>query len=780
MRMFRGSFVIIVLLAMPMRATSGAEHGATGPRGSEAPVHDERDLAGPERWLSLPMRDVWKAADGGDVGAMLALGRMLQFGLGTIAPGAKERNPPDLKEAQVWYRRASENGSAQGALFLAQAIESTVAHAKDGKDAMPARVEALKWYRLAAERGDLKAMLRVATAMRAGTDTKRDVPGAIRWLESAATKGDNEAARLLSYLYGVGDGIPRSRGLAEKWEELARAGYHASVGVSPETSALWLWEDSGVRWGSLATDNVWFSIAYDLLRAGKDIGDNIRDLEEALKTTPEYRRRPVGAINGGALDDLRRKLEDIRRRVEAELSDPARAQRRRELPKVKPQWAKSEGRRMVAAIIAPASDNCVSITFRAMLAPEWVTKPPSSGREPDWERFKDQAKRADRAPWPLYGLLEDEPADSLPMAGHQAGFVVDGAYCNRLLKGTTADNGVYLACPKEASAEELEKVGKFNAGDLQVFLSYKERKPWEELVGAAHIGVEDPGHTYINNCPSNGRLQRGSHMEERPPLIAAVLPLPGFVRQRIAAVIESRQLLGAAQNANSRDLDARRAKFIETWWPMPMAKQVLAAWDEDRARLARNAAASRARVIAALRTDVTADDPRSLAQHWNIVKGFAPTELKQGIDAAQSAMTQTLAQGMARVRHDALWHAEAYLSVTEEWAGRFTLSAEQQATLAALRAGVAELREKHRQTAEARARKAARCGEVFSELLRSGRKRTDVEQRWFEARNRYLAACSLDRVYQFVSAAPLIAVVKREECEREAHGAFVAACVGDQ
>jgi TPR repeat protein len=86
--------------------------------------------------------------------------------------------------ARLFYRRAADGGSANGAAALAASYDPVVLEQRAGlRGVRPDPEEALRWYRVAIQMGDASAATRV-TAL---TD----------WLRSAASRGDEKARALL-------------------------------------------------------------------------------------------------------------------------------------------------------------------------------------------------------------------------------------------------------------------------------------------------------------------------------------------------------------------------------------------------------------------------------------------------------------------------------------------------------------------------------------------------------------------------------------------------------
>jgi TPR repeat protein len=154
-----------------------------------------QDLSAWRTWL--------EGAAGADLGAMTALGFLLQFRtdppdvpaaralyekaaragwveamtlLGNLLARAV---PPDLQGARAWYEQAADAGHANAMFSLAELFEFRLAP----RDLTAARL----WYEKAANAGDVNAMYRLGSLLTRSTPP--DLPASRAWYEKAANAG---------------------------------------------------------------------------------------------------------------------------------------------------------------------------------------------------------------------------------------------------------------------------------------------------------------------------------------------------------------------------------------------------------------------------------------------------------------------------------------------------------------------------------------------------------------------------------------------------------------
>lgn len=125
------------------------------------------------------------------------------------------------EEAVTYYRKAAEQGNADGEFGLGSMYASGEGIKKD-----PA--EALKWITLAAEKGHTGAVKALAHAYLFGTlgldEKARNDEKATRWIKLAAENGDIDSIEGLAKAYRSGSfGLTADPKQAQEWEAKAKA-----------------------------------------------------------------------------------------------------------------------------------------------------------------------------------------------------------------------------------------------------------------------------------------------------------------------------------------------------------------------------------------------------------------------------------------------------------------------------------------------------------------------------------------------------------------------------
>lgn len=150
-----------------------------------------------------------RAALAGDAEAALKLGGAYKRG---------DRAPLDMQEAERWFARAAQAGSAKGE------AEYGLALFHNGK----AR-EAAPWLRKAAARGDPRAQYAYATLLFNGAAVPRDAAQARRLMKQAAAAGLPAASEALAVMSGP---LPEGEGPAAPPERLAEK--NSAPATAPE------------------------------------------------------------------------------------------------------------------------------------------------------------------------------------------------------------------------------------------------------------------------------------------------------------------------------------------------------------------------------------------------------------------------------------------------------------------------------------------------------------------------------------------------------------------
>ena len=132
--------------------------------------------------------------------------------------GAGRAEPPDLKAAADWYKKAAQQGSAEGQYALGICYEEGVGVRRDRK-------RAVELFRAAADQGDSDAEYALGMAYRFGRGVRQDQKEGFAWLLRAAIKENPEAQFSVGYCYSHGEGVERNVGKALAWyRKAAKAG----------------------------------------------------------------------------------------------------------------------------------------------------------------------------------------------------------------------------------------------------------------------------------------------------------------------------------------------------------------------------------------------------------------------------------------------------------------------------------------------------------------------------------------------------------------------------
>jgi len=154
-----------------------------------------------------------EAADGKPE-SKIALANVLAYGEG--ATDARRR------EAALWYRRAAEQGDAEGQFTLALWLWL-------GQNVDENRIEAVKWWQKAADQDRADAQFWLAGAYEAGEGgLTKDLAAAARLYRRSAEQGFDESQTSLGEMYAEGAGVPRDDREAVAWLRKAADQHTAS------------------------------------------------------------------------------------------------------------------------------------------------------------------------------------------------------------------------------------------------------------------------------------------------------------------------------------------------------------------------------------------------------------------------------------------------------------------------------------------------------------------------------------------------------------------------
>ncbi|HEV7670882.1 MAG TPA: hypothetical protein VGS22_20360 [Thermoanaerobaculia bacterium] len=154
-------------------------------------------------------------AEDGQAASKITLANVLAYGEGATS----ERRA----EAALWYRRAAEQGDAEGQFTVALWLWL-------GEDVEMNRTEALQWWRKAADQGRSDAQFWLASAYENGEGGLGvDAEEAARWYRRSADQGFDESQSSLGEMYGDGRGVPQDDREAVRWLKKA-ADQHCASG----------------------------------------------------------------------------------------------------------------------------------------------------------------------------------------------------------------------------------------------------------------------------------------------------------------------------------------------------------------------------------------------------------------------------------------------------------------------------------------------------------------------------------------------------------------------
>ena len=189
-----------------------------------------------------------RAAEQGNAEGQSNLGNMYRIGWGVSQ---------DYAEAFRWYRRAAEQGNAGGQTNLGRMYET-------GRGVSQDDAEAVRWYRLAAEQGNALGQISLGIMYEEGRGVSQDYAEAVRWYRRAAEQGDVWGQNNLGSMYAGGEGVTKDYAEAAKWfkksaEQGLVAGFvnwgtalYFGYGVAQDRKAAYQWmkkaADAGDDW----------------------------------------------------------------------------------------------------------------------------------------------------------------------------------------------------------------------------------------------------------------------------------------------------------------------------------------------------------------------------------------------------------------------------------------------------------------------------------------------------------------------------------------------------
>jgi len=135
----------------------------------------------------------------------MALGMMYNSG-----EGVKQ----DHAEAAKWFRKAADQGDANGQFFLGMAYYS-------GDGVTQDYAEAVRWFRKAADQGDAFGQHALGSMYLSGLGVTQDYAETAKWVRKAADQGDAKSQSELGSMYEMGMGVTQDYAEAIKWYRMA-------------------------------------------------------------------------------------------------------------------------------------------------------------------------------------------------------------------------------------------------------------------------------------------------------------------------------------------------------------------------------------------------------------------------------------------------------------------------------------------------------------------------------------------------------------------------------
>jgi hypothetical protein len=128
----------------------------------------------------------------------------------------------DAAEAVRWYRKAAEQGDADGQFNLGVMYANGRGVAQDA-------AEAVRWYRKAAEQGDARGQFNLGWMYANGRGVNKDAAEAVRWYRKGAEQGYAKAQFNLGVAYANGEGVAKDEAEAVRWYRKAAEQGHAGA-----------------------------------------------------------------------------------------------------------------------------------------------------------------------------------------------------------------------------------------------------------------------------------------------------------------------------------------------------------------------------------------------------------------------------------------------------------------------------------------------------------------------------------------------------------------------
>jgi TPR repeat protein/predicted Zn-dependent protease len=242
------------------------EHGTLGPEFYGHSGTDSAEAIGSLR----------EAASRGDAHAQMLLGSSYALGKGV---------EKDLSEAEVWLRRAADQGNLVAHFQLATVYYQQRRFA-----------EAAEVLRPAADRGLPQAQVMLATLYRVGHGVAVDPEESVRWLRRASDRGSADAQNNLGMAFLTGEGVARDPAESVVWFERAARQGQANAQFSLAIAYL---SGSGVK-RDMVRGLAWLEIAAD-----NGLEPAVRERQNLRDALPEEIRVQAGELADRIAAELR-------------------------------------------------------------------------------------------------------------------------------------------------------------------------------------------------------------------------------------------------------------------------------------------------------------------------------------------------------------------------------------------------------------------------------------------------------------------------------------------
>ncbi|KAG0048177.1 hypothetical protein BGZ90_007699, partial [Linnemannia elongata] len=232
---------------------------------------------GAEKNLGEAVHWYRRAAEQGNADGQYRVGVMLSRGLGV---------PQNQELAVGWYKKAAEGGSSD-----AQNDLGAIYKAGLGDSVTQDFTTALKWFVKSAEQGNPKGQTSLGLMYKDGHGTTQDYSKSMEWFMKAANGYDYAEAQVgVGMLYEGGSGIRQNYLTAMKWYvKAAEQGYDDA---QFKIGDLYCYGQGVPQSFSMARD--WYSKAAEQGHA--DAKENLREVKKFLQGNPQLQPQPPASL----------------------------------------------------------------------------------------------------------------------------------------------------------------------------------------------------------------------------------------------------------------------------------------------------------------------------------------------------------------------------------------------------------------------------------------------------------------------------------------------------